>query len=186
MSVSKSYARALFEAAHDAKNTADDLDKMDAQMGELEAIFESSKEARVALLSPVVSAKDKAGAIEKIAAKAGYQAMLSKFLVLLARKNRLSLLTKIRAEFKNVRLEAEGGMLGSLVSADPLSPSDIDGLAKAFTQKLGKKVAFQTSTDSSLLAGTKVTVNGVTYDGTLRAQLNRLRDRLVSGQTISH
>lgn len=186
MSVPKAYARALFEASQAAGLKPEELDRMDVQLGELEAMFDSSKEARVALMAPVTSAKVKASTIEKIATQAGFSKLLIQFLVLMARKDRLSLLKRIRSEFKTVRLEAEGGILGTLVSADPLSGADVDGMAKAFGQKLGKKVAFQTSTDPSLLAGMKVTVNGTTYDGSLRAQLNRLRDRLVQGQTLSH
>ena len=186
MSVTKSYAKALFEVAQAAEVSASDLDQIDSQMGELENVFVQSKEARIGLLSPVVSIKEKTKALEMIAAKAGFNKLLTQFLVLLAKKGRLSLLGDIRADFKTARLDAEGGMLGTLVSADPLSAADVDGLAKAFTQKLGKHVAFEVSTDPALLAGTKVTVNGVTYDGSLRAQLNRVRTRLVQGQPISH
>ena len=55
---------------------------------------------------------------------------------------------------------------------------DVEALAKAFGKKLNKRVAFHVSTDPSLLAGMKVTVNGVTYDGTLRSQLQKLRDQI--------
>ena len=34
-----------------------------------------------------------------------------------------------------------------------------------------------------ILAGMKVTVNGVTYDGTLRSQLQKLRDQVAMGVT---
>jgi F0F1-type ATP synthase delta subunit len=43
---------------------------------------------------------------------------------------------------------------------------------------LGRKVAFRVSTDPSLLAGVRVTVSGVTYDGTLKAQLEQLKDKI--------
>jgi F-type H+-transporting ATPase subunit delta len=89
---------------------------------------------------------------------------------------------EIRNAYRSVRLEAEGGVSGRLVSADPLSESDIKGLADAFQRKLGKPVAFRVSTDPSLLAGMKVIVNGVTYDGTLKSQLQQLRDLVVAGQ----
>ena len=63
---------------------------------------------------------------------------------------------------------------------DPLKDSDVQGLAQAYEKKLGKRVEFQVSVDPGLLAGLKVTVNGVTYDGTLRSQLDRLKENLSS------
>jgi F-type H+-transporting ATPase subunit delta len=91
------------------------------------------------------------------------------------------MIEEITHAFNEVRLEAEGGILGRVVSADPMAANDLEDLSKAYSQKLGKRVAFSASVDPNLLAGIKVTVNGVTYDGTLRSQLQRLRDQLVLG-----
>jgi hypothetical protein len=51
-------------------------------------------------------------------------------------------------------------------------------LSVAFGARIGRKVSFETHEDPSLLAGVKVTVGGVTYDGTMRSQLSRLRETL--------
>jgi F-type H+-transporting ATPase subunit delta len=186
MSVAKAYASALYEAGMDAKLPASELDRIEAQLEELDKLLDSSREARLALLSPVVSAKEKAAFVTALGQKAGYSPMVVSFLSLLARKERFAVFSEAREAFRAARLEAEGGILGTLVSADPIEPADVDGLAAAFKQKLGKKVAFRTSTDPALLAGVKVTVSGVTYDGTLRSQLQRLSDRLVYGAGASH
>jgi F0F1-type ATP synthase delta subunit len=67
-----------------------------------------------------------------------------------------------------------------------MNEADVKNLAKAFSEKLGKRVAFQSSTEPALLAGLKVTVNGVTYDGTLRSQIQKLRDYFVAGLPGAH
>ena len=183
MSISKAYAKALYEASQESKSTAQDFDLLEAQLSEFAHQLDGSKDLSIALFSPVTSSKEKIAVIEEISKKTGISKTLTQFLSLLARKGRMSLLEEIGASFRTVRLEVEGGILGDLVSADPLSDSEIEGLSKAFGQKLGKRVSFKTSTDATLLAGIKITVNGVTYDGTLRSQLQQLRDRLVYGTT---
>ena len=185
MSVSKAYAKALYEASQDSKSTAADFDQLEVQLENFAKQLASSKELSIALISPVTSSKEKISVIEEISRKTGISKTLTRFLSLLARKERMSLLEDVAATFRTVRLEAEGGILGELVSADPLNESDIESLSKAFGQKLGKRVSFNASTDATLLAGIKITVNGVTYDGTLRSQLQQLRDRLVYGTTSS-
>jgi F-type H+-transporting ATPase subunit delta len=183
MSVSTSYAKALYQAAKDSKINADALSEIESQLGIFALSFETSKEMRVALLGPMTTSKEKVALVEGIANKIGFQPLLSQFLVLLARKGRLSLLGKMKDAFSSIRVTEEGGVIGKLVTAEPLGEADINSLAKAFGQKLGKKVAFQVATDSSLLAGIKVTVNGVTYDGTLRSQIQKLREQFVAGFT---
>lgn len=185
MSVATAYAKALYLAAIESKAAPEAAALCDTAQKQLDALVsavDSSKELQIALHSPVTTAKEKADIVQALANKSGAPTLVTHFLVLLANKGRLSILKQVLDEFNSVRLLAEGGVPGRLVAAEAMSEADIEGLAKAFSKKLGKRVAFNVSTDSSLLAGVKVTVNGVTYDGTLRSQLQMLRDRFVAGQ----
>ena len=181
MSVARAYAKALHEAAIQTGLKANDFDALEQQLGGFTELVQKNKELRVALLAPAVPSKEKVVVVGELLKRMNALPLMTTFVSLLARKERLNLLSEIHEAFRAVTLEAEGGMLGNVVSADPMDAADIEGLAKAFTKKLGKRVAFRVSTDPALLAGIKVSVNGVTYDGTLRSQLQRLRDRVVYG-----
>jgi F-type H+-transporting ATPase subunit delta len=181
MSVANSYAKALYQAAIDKEASSEILLQLESEMNDFDSLLNGSKEMQSALLGLVTTSKEKAQIVEEFAKKMSLSEVFKQFLLLLARKERMNLLSSIKDAFNSVRLEMEGGLSCSLVSADPMSESDVEILAKAFGKKLGKKVAFRVSTDPSLLAGVKVTVNGVTYDGTLRSQLQKLRDRFVAG-----
>jgi F-type H+-transporting ATPase subunit delta len=187
MSVAKAYAKALFEAATEAQPSGDGLAALEFNMDVFEKTLKSSPQLRAALTGPVASVKEKSGIIDALAAQGNYSKLFRQFLTLMARKGRLDLFSKVCESFAIVKLEAEGGTLGKLETAEPIEASDIEGLAAAFSKKLGKKVAFRASTEPALLAGMKVTVNGVTYDGSLASQLRRLRDAFVYGNdTVSH
>jgi len=181
MSVAISYAKALFQAAKENQLSAEVVGTIESQMDSFHAFLDSSKEGRVALFGPLTSTREKLSLIENITKQLNFNPLLSQFFALLARKGRLALLGEIRDAFNSVRLTQEGGVAGRLVAAEPMSESDIGILTKAFSQKFGKKVAFRMTTDPSLLAGMKVTVNGVTYDGSLRSQIQKLRDQFVAG-----
>lgn len=181
MSVAKAYAKALHEAAKDAQATSDTFIQLEAEMDQFGKTLAGSPQLKSALTAPITSSKEKSMIVEALAAKAGYSPLFRQFLTLLAKKSRLDVFEKIRDTFAIVRLEAEGGTLGKLETAEPIEPSDVESLSAAFSKKLGRKVSFKVTTDSSLLAGMKVTVNGVTYDGSLASQLRRLRDRFVYG-----
>lgn len=181
MSVAKAYAKALFEAAAEGKSQADlakVCDEIEAQLNLFVNIMSGSKEAQVAFASPVTTSKDKVTIVNAVTSKAGFSPMVSQFLSMLAARGRLAMMPEVRDVFSDVRLAAEGGVTGKLESAEPMTDADVRSLAESFSRKLGRKVAFRVSTDPSLLAGVRVTVSGVTYDGTLKAQLDQLRDKI--------
>lgn len=187
MSVSRSYAKALLGAATETGSKATDLDRIENELNAFTATMTGSRELYTALTSPVVGKADKAAIAESIADKLGCSKLTARFLAMAARKGRGSVIEEIADAFMAVRLESEGATLGAVVSADPLKKEDLEELATAFTRKLGKKVVFKATVDANLLAGLKVTVSGITYDGSLRSQLRTLRDRLVYGKpTTTH
>ncbi len=186
MSVANSYAKALYEAVQERGLSAEDTQQIEAQMDLFQSMMENSKDAQVALYGPLTTAREKIEVIQEFAKKLELSQLLSEFLVLLTKKKRLSILSRIKDSFGSIRLTLDGGVAGKLVAAEPMSDVDIGTLVKVFSHKFGKKVTFRVSTDPSLLAGMKVTVNGVTYDGTLRSQLLKLRDSFVAGLPGAH
>jgi F-type H+-transporting ATPase subunit delta len=188
MSVAKAYAKALFEAAAEGKSQAEltrVCDEIESQLTQFVGLMQASKEAQVAFTSPITTSKDKMALVDAVTAKAGTTPIVSRFLSMLAAKGRLAMLPEVRDTFSEVRLNAEGGVTGKLVSAEPMTDADVQSLSAAFTRKLGRKVAFRVSTDPGLLAGVRVTVNGVTYDGTLKAQLEQLRDKISTPSVVA-
>ena len=188
MSVAHSYANALYQFVKETlpKGELDArADEIQDQMDHLINVMNVSREARIALEGPLTNTREKVSLVTKIAEKIQASQPLQRFLILLATKGRLGILSEIRDEFSSVRLTARGGLRGHVVSAEPMTNEDLAGLARSFTKKLGKPVAFIANTDASLLAGVKVTVSGVTYDGTLRAQLDQLRNRLALSGAVN-
>jgi F-type H+-transporting ATPase subunit delta len=181
MNVAKSYAQALYQAARERNVSSEGVSAMDHQFTQLVSAIEQSKPAQSALYGPIATAQEKTRILNDLGRIVEATPLLLQFLELLVVKQRLPLLPKIREAFVEARLASEGGVVGRLVVAEPMGQEDVSSLTQAFSRKLGKKVTFQVASDPSLLAGMKVTVSGVTYDGSLRSQLQRLRDRFVSG-----
>ena len=180
MSVAKRYTRALFETLRAGNgSSAASMERYRDELSQVAQAIQGSPEAKVALYGPIVSPKDKAEVVKRVAEKAKVSPIVAQFLVLLARKSRLALLPDVVRVFDEVVAEAEGAILGEVVSADPMADEDVGSLAESFGRKFGKKVRFKVKTDPALLAGMKVTVNGVTYDGSLKAQINRLRESFI-------
>jgi F-type H+-transporting ATPase subunit delta len=186
MSVATSYAKALFEAAETQTAIPAVLDTIEKELDQVIELLQGNKPLEMALCSSVTTMPEKVSIMEGLLEKLKPSELVHRFLILLAKKNRISFLKQVRDAWFTVRLSAEGGMAGQLVSVDPMSQEDMNALAIAFAKKFGRKIAFQVSTNPALLAGVKVTVNGVTYDGTLHSQLKKVRDRLLAGMPGAH
>jgi len=181
MSVAKTYAAAFIEAAVEQKAGPAELMAFEKDLDGFLAILESSKEVRVALFGPMVPIREKIAVVQELSKKSGYSEYFIKALSLLVRKGRLPMLRQIRNAFAEARLGREGIIAAEIISAEALSQEYTDQIAGLFQKKLGKRVAFAVQVEPKLLAGLKVIVNGVTYDGSLKSQLQRLRDRLTTG-----
>jgi F-type H+-transporting ATPase subunit delta len=183
MSVAKAYAKALYETACENRAPAEIVsacDEIEKGLGNLNSLIQSHRELKMVLEAPLATAREKTAIVADLSRKLVLPDLLTRFMALLASKERLTLLLEVAEVFRVVRLEQEGGIPGRLIAAEPISDEDVSELAQAFSAKLGKRVAFTVSTEPALLAGVKVIVNGVTYDGTLRSQLEKLRDQFVS------
>jgi F-type H+-transporting ATPase subunit delta len=70
---------------------------------------------------------------------------------------------------------------GEAVSAAPLAEGQKEALRAVLGMSLGLTVNLKTREDPSLLGGLRVTIGGRRYDGSVRAQLRALRERLAAG-----
>jgi F-type H+-transporting ATPase subunit delta len=186
MSLAKNYARAFFDECSSNGKTRDVVLERKNELLGFWSLLESSAPLKAALTAPVTSPKEKTAVVQELAGKLKLSKITVQFLSLLSQNGRVGILPQILDALDEVRLQVEGGVLGKIVSAEPLEASAVKEITEAFTQKLKKKVEFKVSSDPSLLAGLKVTVNGVTYDGTLLSQLERLKESFVQGTTTLH
>lgn len=139
----------------------------------------TNKGLRVALVSPVVSKKEKEAIVLKITEAMKLSEIVKSVLLVLARKNRFEEIDGFLGIFDSVRAEIEGRFLGKIESAHTISDADVLEITKAFEKKLSKSVTLHATTDEALLGGIRVTVGGVTYDRTLRSQVKRLRESVL-------
>jgi len=175
MSVAKSYAKALFSVLRESSG---DVEAASAALKAFRVAVEAHRSLRVALTSPLTSSREKAAVAKDLAEKMGMSGPVRAVVITLAEKGRASIVAEIIDEFELAAMEAEGVLRGEVVSAEPLSDEELKDLGAAFGKKLGKTVRMELTVDPDLIAGVKVTVSGITYDGSMRAQLEHLQRTL--------
>jgi F-type H+-transporting ATPase subunit delta len=172
--VAARYAAALAGVALEQKSA----DRVKRDLGAFVEAFFSSADLRNLLESPAVSREAKQKVIETLGARMDLAPAVRNFVYLLVDHRRTEMLREIQQMF-HVELNARLGIAeAEVTSARELSSGDRRRLTSALERRTGKKIEARFREDQSLVAGTVVRVGSTIYDGSVREQLNRLREQL--------
>lgn len=172
--VAQRYASALADVV--LKENLADFAKGD--LAAFSDAFYSSADLRNFLESPAIGEQAKQKAIEEIAAKMGLCPPVRNFVRLVVKQRRTEVIREMQQAFQ-AELNARLGIAeAEATSAQPLSDQQKKELTQAIERRTGKKIEARFSEDSSLLGGAVVRVGSTVYDGSVREQLTRLRERL--------
>ena len=165
------YASALFELATEEKAT----DEVSRQLSTFQSAIDQSEDLARLVRSPVFGAEDQARALKAILEKMGANELSIKFVLLLAAKRRLFVLTQIIKQYESLVAQSRGETEAEVTAARALKDSEITELKSALKAKLGKEPRLHTKTDPSLLGGLVVKVGSRMIDSSLRTKLDGLR-----------
>jgi F-type H+-transporting ATPase subunit delta len=146
-----------------------------------EEMLASSSDLRSALANPAIAHLDKAKVLESLIAKTNPSKTTANFLRVLQRNSRLTELSEINEKFAAVLEERSGHVAAEVTSARELS-ADQKGELKSNLEKLtGKQVQLNFGIDENIIGGVVTRVGSTVYDGSVRTQLENLKEQLVNG-----
>ena len=102
------------------------------------------------------------------------------FIAVMMDHQRLASLDEILAEYDMVADEGSGIAEAEITSAHPLHAEDRAVLEEQVARLAGGRVRASYKEDSALLGGAIVRIGSTVYDGSVRAQLQQLKERLIN------
>lgn len=172
--IAKRYARALFDIASEEQG----LGKYGGELEAFSSVVEKSPELKSFLLDPVFDEPQKRAVVGDLIARTGVSPLLANFLNLLVDKRRLGILPQIQGCYREMIDEALKNIRVEVKTALPLSDGMEKKLAGRLAAMTGKKVIMAIEEDASLLGGIVVTIGDTRYDGSIRTQLDKIRNLL--------
>ena len=143
-----------------------------------QSFLDGEKDIKSFFESPLIQAQEKEGALREALTKADLSGSTQSFLLLLAKKDRISLLPEIVAAFQE-RTDADHGVTrGQVRSALVLGPQQRQELEKTLQGLTGKKVILTFKEDPELIGGVVAEVGSYTFDDSLKSHLNRLSEEI--------
>jgi len=174
LTIAKKYAKALLGIGLQDGNhevLGQDLNKM-------ADLLKESKELRVALWSPAFPKPTREAIGRKIGERLGLATATIKFIELLIQKKRIDLFFEITKVYRDLGDEVAGRTRTTLVTPLELPSGLVQEIKSLIESWTGKEVILSLERDPSLIGGVLTKIGNVVYDGSLKAQIAKLRDNL--------
>ena len=169
------YAQALFESAKAEGELASAL----AQLSLIGTLIREQPMLRQFFLNPDVDPDEKVGVLER-SLKGAWSGLVRAFVHMAVSMGRAEYLPDI-VEALQAMVDAEAGLLRVTVrSAHPLPEPFVERLRKRLEQQQATRVEVRTEIDDTLLGGVQVRLDHRVIDGSVRRQLDELRERLTA------
>jgi F-type H+-transporting ATPase subunit delta len=175
-SLSRRYTKALFQLAREAGQE----EKIGQEVEEFYAAYLHSELQQV-LTNPAFGVDTRKKILIQITRSQQLSLLTVHFLSLLLDRDRLAYLTGIVSCYRRLLNEAKGRIEAKVVGASALEPTMIEQIRRQLGTISGKEVVLQQETDPSLLGGLLIELEGKVYDGSIRTQLEKMKQRVARG-----
>jgi F-type H+-transporting ATPase subunit delta len=176
-SVASTYARAFADVVLDTRLDAN------RAIGGLRGIAElltRSAELRRVWENPAVPAEQKRGLLDAIVRREGIDKPVRNLIAVLIDHRRVQFLTRIVEQLEKELNARLGFAEAQISSARELADAEKRSLEAQIEKVTGKKVRAQYGLDASLLGGAVVRVGSTIYDGSVKGQLERIKEAISS------
>ena len=179
-SVVGTYARAFADVVMKASNQLDPARALQ-ELHSVDALLEESDQLRRVLENPSIPGDRKRAVLDAITARLGTTRQVRNFVAVLTDNRRLPLFSEILKQVEQELNDRQGFAEAQVSTARQLGDPEKQMLEAEIARLTGKKVRARYEQDASLLGGAVVQVGSTIYDGSVKGQLEKIREQLVEG-----
>jgi F-type H+-transporting ATPase subunit delta len=175
--VARRYAKGLLGAAVDG---GDDLEALSTQLRDLADLVDANSIIELLLLNPAVDGGDKVAVLVELSDRLGSSATVGRFLQVMGANDRLDHLREAVRVFCALADEHLGVINAVITAPQALDAEAIEDLKVKLARATDRAVRIEVKTDPELLGGLTTRIGDVVYDGSLRHQLERMREQIAA------
>ena len=175
--VSRRYAEAMADVAIDRN----EVESIDAELRAFAEAVKSSNELYNVFSSPIVTPPDKLNLLNALIDRLRIGNLTANLLRAMLANYRLHYVAEVYEQFRRRINERRGLIIAEVAVAGEVGAAEQAKLGRTIEQITGKQVEFKFTNDSSLIGGVVTRIGSVVYDGSVRTQLQVIKERLKRG-----
>ncbi|MBN2419167.1 MAG: ATP synthase F1 subunit delta [Deltaproteobacteria bacterium] len=176
--LSRRYAKALFSLGQEDGN----YNKYGKDLQEFSSFCDSNEEFFQVISNPVFSLEDRKKVFEIILGRSVLSQVTKNFLGLLLDKDRIGAIAAISDYYMKYTDEISNVISARVIAAKPLKDEIIEKLKDSLIKLTSKEVKLEVDVDESLIGGLVVTIGDLVLNGSVRAQLEGIKESLKRGE----
>ncbi|MFH1491152.1 MAG: ATP synthase F1 subunit delta [Pseudomonadota bacterium] len=176
--VSKRYAKALLGLGREDGQ----YEQYGQNLREFSEFCRSNAEFGQTMGNRIFSVEDRKKILGIVLAKSGFSDIVKNFLNLLLDKNRINAVQEITEYYESLTDEISNVARAEVTVSSPLKGDAKERLSKALERLTSKRVKMEVKEDKSLIGGVVVKIGDLVLDGSIKAQLEGLKESLKRGE----
>ena len=175
--LSKRYAKALF-------NLGQENNSFDLYGQELEVFTNfcrQNSEFGNAISNPIFAVEDRKQILQNVLSQSGFSDLVKNFLNLLLDKNRIGVIETITEHYTRLTDEASNIAHAEIITAKPLKEKTLEKVVKSLEGLTSKKIKSDVREAPELIGGIVVKIGDLVLDGSIKAQLEGLKESFKRG-----
>jgi len=176
--VAKRYAKALLSLGQEDGQ----FQAYGKNLVDFSGFFDANRELREVLTSPAFVVSDRKRILNDILAKSDYSETVKNFLNLLLDKNRIDAIREVSSYYEKLMDEVSHIARVDVITPKPLREDAARSLEKVLEEMTSKKIRMEMKEDKSLIGGLVVKIGDLVFDGSIKAQIEGLKESLGRGE----
>ncbi len=145
-------------------------------------LLEREQELKNAIINPIYPGDSRQAVLREILAKLNFSPITNNFLNLLFDKQRLDGVLQISEVYQQLVDQLEKVSRAQVKTAAPLDEDMVNKVRQALEKITGTSVVVDVAQDPDIIGGIVAKVGDLVLDGSVRTQLQSLRESLIRGE----
>ena len=180
LTIARRYAKALLLIGKDDGQA----EVYREELGGFSGLIEKETALGQALCNPLYDTEGRKNVLKSVLDKLELSDIVRTFLLLVFDKGRFGFLKDINDFYQKQADELKGIARASLISATELSSETVDKIRAALSKKTGKDIILEVEQDPLLIGGIVTRIGDLVLDGSIRTQLQNMRESLKRGESV--
>ena len=176
--LSRRYARALFTLGQEDGSYKKYGHELDAFV----KCYKQNADFRYVISSPLFAMHDRKKILTSVLDRGDFSPMVRNFLNLLLDKNRMGSIESINEHYLRLADEVSNISHAQIITAMPLKEETLDRVVRTFEGLIARRIRAEVIEDPDIIGGIIVKIGDTYWDGSIRAQIEGLRESFRRGE----